>query len=79
MDSIYFGEEHELFRSTLRRFIDEEVIPFGDSWEEAGEVPRDVLCKMGALGFLGIRYPSRYGGAEMEDQLPVEHAGRYTQ
>ncbi len=81
MDSIYFGEEHELFRSTLRRFIDEEVIPFGDAWEEAGEVPRDVLCKMGALGFLGIRYPSRYGGAEMDTMGTVilsEELGRST-
>ncbi len=81
MDSIYFGEEHELFRSTLRRFIDEEVIPFGDAWEEAGEVPRDVLCKMGALGFLGIRYPNRYGGAEMDTMGTVilsEELGRST-
>ena len=81
MESIYFSEEHGLFRETLRRFINEEVIPYGDQWEDAGEIPREVLRKMGTLGFLGIRYPSRYGGAEMDTLGTVilsEELGRST-
>ena len=54
MESIYFSEEHGLFRETLRRFINEEVIPYGDQWEDAGEIPREVLRKMGTLGFLSL-------------------------
>ena len=64
--SIYFSEEHEQLRAQVRRFVENEVKPHGEQWEEQGFVPRDVLQKMGALGFLGIRYPSEYGGSEMD-------------
>ena len=63
--SVYFSEEQNLLREQIRRFIDEEVKPHGEKWEEAGMVPRDVLRKMGELGFLGIRYEEKYGGANM--------------
>lgn len=66
MDSIYFGEEHEAFRDQLRRFVVEEVRPNADAWEAAGEIPRAVFRRMGALGFLGVRYPEEYGGASMD-------------
>jgi len=65
-DSIYLTAEHEMLRDQLRRFVREEVMPHGDAWEEAGMVPREVLRKMGELGFLGIRFPAEYGGAEMD-------------
>jgi acyl-CoA dehydrogenase len=41
-------------------------MPNGDAWEAAGMVPREVLRRMGELGFLGIRFPADYGGAEMD-------------
>src|SRR5258708_30997052 len=63
--SAYFSEEHEMLRAQLRRFVEEEIKPHGLKWEEQGFTPREVLCKMGALGFLGIRYPAEYGGSEM--------------
>jgi len=66
MDAIYFSEEHEAFRDQLRRFVAEEIRPNADAWEEAGEIPREVFRTMGALGFLGVRYPEEYGGAEMD-------------
>lgn len=62
----FFTEEHELFRNTVRRFVREQVEPVAPAWETAGCVPREVLRQMGELGFLGIRYPARYGGAEMD-------------
>ncbi len=65
MDSIYFSDEHRMLRDQLRRFVDEEVRPNGDKWEAAGEIPRQTLRRMGELGFLGIRYPEKYGGAGM--------------
>jgi acyl-CoA dehydrogenase len=64
--SIYLTPEHDMLRDQIRRFVREEVIPHGEAWEEAGMVPRDVLRRMGELGFLGIRFPAEYGGAEMD-------------
>src|SRR5258707_3939004 len=69
--SAYFGEEHELLRAQIRRFVDEEIKPRALQWEQDGMVPRDVLRRMGELGFLGIRYPAEYGGAEMDTLAKV--------
>jgi acyl-CoA dehydrogenase len=69
--SPYFGEEHEMLRRQVRRFVDEEVKPKALAWEEQGFVPREVLRRMGELGFLGIRYPEEYGGSEMDTLATV--------
>jgi acyl-CoA dehydrogenase len=61
-----FSEEQNLLREQLRRFVADEIRPNVDAWEAEGAVPRDVLTRMGELGFLGIRYPSQYGGSEMD-------------
>ncbi|WP_186420367.1 acyl-CoA dehydrogenase family protein [Bosea sp. CS1GBMeth4] len=79
--SPYFGEEHEALRDQLRRFVASEVKPHGLAWEEAGMVPREVLRRMGELGFLGIRYPAEYGGSELDTLATVvlaEELGRST-
>ena len=65
MSSLYFSEEQDMLREQIRRFIDEEVKPYGEQWEEDNMVPREVLQKMGELGFLGIRYDEKYGGSNM--------------
>jgi acyl-CoA dehydrogenase len=65
LPSPYFAEEHDMLRAQLRRFVETEVKPHAHAWEEQGFVPRDVLRRMGELGFLGIRYPAEYGGSEM--------------
>jgi acyl-CoA dehydrogenase len=64
--SVYFGEEHNLLRDQVRRFVEREVKPHGAAWESDGMVPREVLRKMGELGFFGLRFPERYGGSEMD-------------
>ena len=79
--SAYFGEEHALLRAQVRRFVNEEIKPQALQWEQDGMVPREVLRRMGALGFLGIRYPAQYGGAEMDTLASVvlaEELGRST-
>ena len=65
MDPVYLTEEHHLLRDTARRFVDEEVRPNGDAWEEAEEIPRPVFARMGELGFFGVQAPEAYGGTEM--------------
>ena len=77
----YFSAEHEILRAQVRRFVEAEVKPHAQAWEDAGFVPRDVLRHMGKLGFLGIRYPVQYGGSEMDVLASVvlaEELGRST-
>jgi acyl-CoA dehydrogenase len=79
--SPYFTEEHEALRDQVRRFVETEIKPHADAWEEAGFVPREVLRRMGELGFFGIRYSSEYGGSEMDTMATVvlaEELGRST-
>jgi acyl-CoA dehydrogenase len=80
-DLIYFDEQHQQFRDSMRRFIEQEVVPKAEAWEEAGMVPREVLRKMGELGFLGIRYPEKYGGSNLDtiySMIFQEELGRST-
>ncbi len=58
-----FNEDHEAFRSMVRRFIDKEIAPHHASWEEAGIVPRDLWLKAGWAGMLCCTVPEQYGGA----------------
>jgi len=77
----FFTEEHTLLRASVRRFVQTAVEPVAGMWEKAGCVPRDVLLQMGALGFLGIRYPECYGGAHLDTLATVvlaEELGRST-
>ena len=64
-DSPWFDDTHRMLRDTLRRFVDNEIVPVARGWEDAGCVPREVLRRMGGLGFLGLRCPEAYGGAGM--------------
>ncbi|GAB5468021.1 MAG: acyl-CoA dehydrogenase family protein [Rhodospirillales bacterium] len=64
--SIYDSEITLQLRDQVGRFVEEEIKPNGEAWEAAGMVPRAALRKLGALGVYGIRYPERYGGAELD-------------
>ncbi|MCS6836704.1 MAG: acyl-CoA dehydrogenase family protein [Anaerolineae bacterium] len=62
-----FTEEHEMFRKTVRAFVEKDLNPYVDAWEEAGEAPlHQIMKKAGDLGLLGLPYPSAYGGAEAD-------------
>jgi len=58
-----YDEEHEQFRTSIRRFLDEEARPHHDAWEKAGQVDRDLWRKAGAQGYLAPQVPEAYGGA----------------
>ena len=58
-----FTEEHEQFRKSLRRLIDEEINPHIDEWEAAGIFPaHEVFPKLAELGALGLEYDPEFGG-----------------
>ncbi len=58
-----FKPEHETFRDSIRRFMDEEVKPHDERWMEQGYVDREVWKKAGANGFLCMSMPEEYGGS----------------
>ncbi|KSE93008.1 acyl-CoA dehydrogenase [Pseudomonas aeruginosa] len=71
----YFDESHQLIRDSVRRFVEREVLPYIDEWEEAEEFPRELYLKAGAAGILGIGYPEAYGGSCEGDLFAKVAAG----
>jgi acyl-CoA dehydrogenase len=61
-----FNEEHEMFRKTIRKFVQKEVTPNVEKWEKDGEVPRSLFKRMAELGYLGIKFPTEYGGSGLD-------------
>lgn len=79
MNKYHFTEEHELFRQSFRDFLEKEAAPHIDQWEEDRRIPRDIWKKMGDMGFLGLSYPEKYGGMELDffyDVVFNEELGR---
>jgi acyl-CoA dehydrogenase len=62
MEILNYTEEHNIFRNSLQKFVDKEILPYIEEWEEAGIVPRSVWKKMGDSGFLCVNVPEEYGG-----------------
>ncbi|HJQ60589.1 MAG TPA: acyl-CoA dehydrogenase family protein [Vineibacter sp.] len=60
--SPYYTEEHEAFRHQVRRFVDKEIAPYVDEWDEAGEFPRELYRKASQVGLLQLGFPEEYGG-----------------
>jgi len=69
--SRFFTEEHEMFREQVRSFVNKEIVPHIDQWEEEGLFPKSLYRRMGELGFLGIRYPEKYGGSNGDIWMTV--------
>ncbi|KAF0863868.1 acyl-CoA dehydrogenase family protein [Pseudomonas sp. LD120] len=63
----YFDPSHQLVRDSVRRFVEREILPEVDQWEEAGSFPRELYLKAGAAGILGIGYPEVLGGSHAGD------------
>src|SRR5258706_3713344 len=66
-------------RESIRRYVEKEIVPKGDGWEEQAFVPREVLQEMGRLGYLGLRYPEEFGGTGLDARataLLAEELGR---
>ncbi|MBA4286499.1 MAG: acyl-CoA dehydrogenase [Xanthomonadaceae bacterium] len=61
-----FTHEHELFRDTVRKFIEREIAPYHAQWEHDGIVPRDLWIKAGEAGMLCCTVPEEYGGLGLD-------------
>ena len=75
-----FTSEHEELRRTVRKFVDNEINPYVDEWEEAQQFPsHELFKKMGDLGLLGITKPESVGGLGLDwsyELVMVEELGR---
>src|SRR3990167_8290785 len=63
----YFDPSHQLVRDSVRRFVEREMLPGIEQWEEAESFPRELYLKAGAAGVLGIGYPEALGGSHEGD------------
>ncbi len=74
-----FTDEHAALRESIRAFVAKEMYPHAHEWEEAQEFPRELFTRMAELGFLGLKYPERYGGEGgdyVHDAVLTEELGR---
>ena len=63
----YFDPSHQMVRDSVRRFVEREILPDVDAWEEAEGFPRELYLKAGAAGILGIGFPEALGGSHEGD------------
>jgi len=61
-----FSEEHEMWRQSVRKFVEKEIVPYHEQWEKDGIVPRELWLKAGAAGLLGCTVPEEFGGMGLD-------------
>jgi len=66
MDSMYFTEEHQLFRQSLKDFLQKEVVPHIEKWEKTGTIERFIWSKFGEMGYFGLATPADYDGLDLD-------------
>ena len=66
MNSMYFTEEHQLFRASLKDFLKKEVVPHIEKWESTGTIERFIWKKFGDMGFFGLATPEADGGLGLD-------------
>ena len=67
MERTIFESEHHLFRESFRQFVDKEIVPNNQTWEERGVIDRSLFEIAGSNGFLGIDVPQEFGGGGIAD------------
>jgi|TARA_Y100000817_G_scaffold292248_1_gene264333 alkylation response protein AidB-like acyl-CoA dehydrogenase len=67
MERTIFESEHHLFRESFRQFVDKEIVPNNQTWEEKGVIDRSLFEIAGSNGFLGIDIPQEFGGGGIAD------------
>src|SRR5215510_13733348 len=65
-DDLYASAEHQLFRATVRKFVQYELVPRAREFDRQGRFDKALYRKMGDLGLLGLRYDPKWGGAGLD-------------
>src|SRR5262245_43777551 len=71
MTSPFYTAEHEAYRDVVRRFVQKEIEPHANAWDEAGEFPRDLYLKAAEIGLLGLGFPEEYGGIPADQFMRI--------
>ncbi len=66
MQGNYFTEEHHLFRQSLKDFLEKEVVPYVDEWEEKGAIDSNIWEKVGEMGYFGLATSEEYDGLDLD-------------
>jgi len=66
MNSMYFTEEHKVFRASFKDFLQKEVVPHIEKWEKTGSIERFIWKKFGEMGYFGLSTPEEYGGMDLD-------------
>ncbi|WP_445359805.1 acyl-CoA dehydrogenase family protein [Microbulbifer sp. EKSA005] len=66
MASPFYDEDHQEWRTQLRRFVDREITPYITKWDEDGQLPAELWKKAAEVGLLQMSYPENYGGIETD-------------
>jgi acyl-CoA dehydrogenase len=69
--SPFYTATHIAWRNTLRRWVDREIEPFATSWDEAGEIPRELYGKAADIGLLQLGYPEEFGGLPSDPFMSI--------
>lgn len=67
MKNPFDNEQRQQFRETVKRFVEKEVTPYVNDWDEAGEIPWELHQKTAELGAFGFDVDERYGGLGFDD------------
>src|ERR1700751_3714791 len=71
MKSPFYTAEHEAWRAVVRRFVENEIEPYAQEWEEAGKPPREFYQKAATIGLLGLGFPEEYGGTPADQFMKI--------
>ena len=66
MNSMYFTEEHQVFRKSFKEFLQKEVVPHIEKWEKTGKIERFIWEKFGEMGYFGLHISEEYGGLDLD-------------
>lgn len=69
VSSPFYNEDHDAYRQVVRQFTQNEIAPYVHEWDLAGEVPRELYKKAGAIGLFGDGFDAEYGGHGQRDAL----------
>ncbi|NWG91000.1 MAG: acyl-CoA dehydrogenase family protein [Parvularculaceae bacterium] len=72
LPSPHLGASHDAWRKTVRQFVDREIAPHVNAWDEEGKFPRELHRRAAAVGLIGLGYPEEYGG--VKDGVDVFHS-----
>lgn len=77
MHEDYFGEEHKIFRNSVRMFVEREIRPHLEHWEDEEIFPVEMYAKCGEAGFLGLQYPEEYGGTPCDKFMFIAYVEEF--